>query len=233
MIKQDVKEAFYMLIIGKPGAGKGTVAEYIQKKYGLTPLSPGNIFRSEIKKGTDLGILAKGLIDKGNFLPDEITIEIIKNALPELTNGYIMDGFPRNTVQARAFEDMLIQSNMHIDLVLHLDIDNEIIYKRLADRQVCPQCQATYHRLNLPSKEMDICDRCKVALVIREDDKPEYMKHRLDVYQEKTEPIIQYYFEKGLIETVQSDCDIDEMLERVTKIMDERIQSVKQIDSLV
>lgn len=210
-----------IILVGPPGAGKGTASQLMKKAYNLPYLSTGDVFRSEIQKGTELGKLAKELIDKGNFIPDDITVEIVKNAIAEMQGGYLLDGFPRNMNQVHAFEEMLERSNMKIDLVLHLHIEDEFIVDRLKDRQVCPTCQATYHRIDVPSKVEDVCDACGGNLVTREDDKPEFIQHRLNIYHETTEPIVAYYREKGLLKTIDSNCSVEEMDERIIVVMKE------------
>lgn len=215
-----------IVLIGKPGAGKGTVSSYLKETSNLPYLSPGEIFRKEIQKGSELGKIAGELIDKGNFVPNEITNELVKNELTEMNKGFIMDGFPRNLVQAEAFENMLASLHLQIDVVLHLYVDNEVILNRLIHRQVCPACQKTFHKLNAPSKIVDICDDCGGGLEVRKDDKPEYIEHRLQVYDENTKPVVDYYEQKGLVITIDSNCSMEEMTLRTKTALDKLTKKV-------
>jgi adenylate kinase len=210
-IPMERKEKMNIILVGAPGAGKGTLSAFLKKEYNLPYLSTGDIFRAEIKRETELGQLARKLIDNGDFIPDDITLQVVKNALSELKNGYILDGFPRNLSQVEAFDEMLKIEGMHIDKVLHIYLNDEMVRNRLAYRQVCPSCQTIYHKKDLPPKTLNICDHCQTTLVVREDDKPELVNHRLEIYHDNTEPIIDHYESQGILETIFANCSIQEL----------------------
>lgn len=204
-----------IVLIGKPGSGKGTISSFLKENAKLPYLSPGEIFRKEIQKGTELGKIAGELIDKGNFVPNDITNSLVKSALSEMKDGFIMDGFPRNMTQTEAFDNMLADLQLKINVVLHLYVDDQVIMDRLIDRQVCSSCQKTYHKVNAPSKVKDVCDDCGEMLVVREDDKPEYIHHRLKVYEDNTKPVVDYYEKRGLVITVGTNCSLEDMIQRI------------------
>ena len=189
-----------LIFFGAPGAGKGTQAEKVSEKLNIPTISTGAIIRAAIKAGTDMGKSAQSFIEKGNLVPDEVVIGIIKDRLDEddCKGGFILDGFPRTIPQAEALDRM----GVRIDAVLELYVSDDEIVTRMSGRRVCPKCGATYHTKFNPSTAGANCDKCGEALSIRKDDAPEVVKSRLVVYHEETEPLKDFYSEKGLLKTV-------------------------------
>ena len=184
-----------LIIMGAPGAGKGTQSENISAKFNIPAISTGDILRSAIKNGTELGKQAKSFIDAGKLVPDTVVIDIIKEhlATDACKNGFILDGFPRSIPQAEALDAMGVQ----IDAVLSLEVPDETIVTRMSGRRTCPGCGASYHVLYKPSAKADVCDKCGADLVIRADDKPETVLNRLKTFHEQTEPVKSYYAAKN------------------------------------
>ena len=208
-----------MLIMGPPGAGKGTQAENIIKYYNIPHISTGDMFRAAISNKTEIGLLAKSYIDAGNLVPDEITVGIVKERLsnPDCKNGFLLDGFPRDLKQAEMFNQMLKELNIKLDLVLNIHVDSEKLINRIIGRRICPTCGKTYHiTYNKPLKD-GICDDCSSTLIQRKDDNVETVKNRLDVYTEKTEPLINYY--KDLVYNVDGDRDVDVIFNDIKKVI--------------
>ena len=201
-----------IIFFGAPGAGKGTQAEIVSQKLNIPTISTGAIIRAAIKAGTDMGKSAQSYIEKGNLVPDEVVIGIIKDRLDEddCKGGFILDGFPRTIPQAEALDKM----GVRIDTVLEIHVPDEEIVTRMSGRRVCPKCGATYHTKYNPSTKGDMCDKCGEALSIRKDDDPEVVKSRLVVYHNETEPLKEYYGKKGLVKTVVGQ----EKLEDTTKL---------------
>ena len=201
-----------IIFFGAPGAGKGTQAEIVSQKLNIPTISTGAIIRAAIKAGTDMGKSAQSFIEKGNLVPDEVVIGIIKDRLEEddCKNGFILDGFPRTIPQAEALDRMGIK----IDVVLELFVPDDEIVTRMSGRRVCPKCGATYHTKFNPSTAGENCDKCGDVLSIRKDDAPEVVKSRLVVYHNETEPLKEYYGNKGLVKTVVGQ----EKLEDTTKL---------------
>ena len=184
-----------LIIMGAPGAGKGTQSENISAKFNIPAISTGDILRSAIKNGTELGLQAKSYIDAGKLVPDTVVIDIIKEhlATDACKNGFILDGFPRSIPQAEALDAMGVQ----IDAVLSLEVPDETIVTRMSGRRTCPGCGASYHVLYKPSAKADVCDKCGADLVIRADDKPETVLNRLKTFHDQTEPVKSYYAAKN------------------------------------
>ena len=201
-----------IIFFGAPGAGKGTQAEKVSEKFNIPTISTGAIIRAAIKAGTDMGKSAQSYIEKGNLVPDEVVIGIIKDRLEEddCKNGFILDGFPRTIPQAEALDRM----GVNIDVVLELSVSDDEIVARMSGRRVCPKCGATYHTKFNPSTAGENCDKCGETLSIRKDDAPEVVKSRLVVYHDETEPLKEYYGKKGLVKTVNGQ----EKLEDTTKL---------------
>lgn len=197
-----------LIMLGAPGAGKGTQAQLLSDKLGMPTISTGAIIRGAIKNETPTGKEAKGYIDRGELVPDEVVIGIIKDRLLEddCKNGYILDGFPRTIYQAKALDAMGIE----IDKVLDIEVKDELIIERLSGRRECSSCGATYHIVNNPSSKGDICERCSSPLVTRKDDNPETIKSRLDVYHKQTEPLIEFYKTKGNLAEIPGNGDVEE-----------------------
>lgn len=194
-----------LLITGLPGVGKGTQSEKIVSEYGVKHLSTGDLFRSEISQKTSLGLEAKGYIDQGQLVPDEVTIKMLKSELSkeEYKNGFLLDGFPRTIAQAEFLNKMLEESNMKLDGVIALDLDEEVIIERLVNRLVCPKCSASYHKLFVKPAVEGICDKCGAELVQRDDDKLESITKRLSVAKEQTLPVVDFYEELGKVYSIK------------------------------
>lgn len=195
-----------LIFLGAPGAGKGTQAEVVSEKLAIPAISTGNIIRAALKAQTEMGIKAKDYIEKGQLVPDEVVIGIIKERLAQddCKNGFILDGFPRTVPQAQALDEMGVE----IDKVININVPDEKIVKRMSGRRVCKDCGASYHlEYKKPEKE-GICTACGAELVQRSDDKPETVKERLTVYHEQTEPLIEYYLKKGKLATVEGQEEV-------------------------
>lgn len=208
-----------LILMGAPGAGKGTQSERISEQWGIPAISTGEILRSAIKAGTELGKKAKVLIDAGQFVPDDVMIAIIKETLSSKAceNGFILDGFPRSIPQAEALEAM----GVHIDCALSLEVADDVIVERMAGRRMCSKCGASYHiEHKKPAKE-NICDRCGSSLYIRTDDAAETVKNRLEVFHEQTEPLKSFYEERGLLKCVSSEVGVDETTALVFEALSE------------
>ena len=200
-----------IVMLGAPGAGKGTQAKMIAERYGLPHISTGDIFRANIKNGTELGKEAKSYMDKGQLVPDSVTIGLVKERLakPDCQEGFLLDGFPRTIPQAEALNEILKQLNIVLDAVVNIEVDNSILIDRIVGRRVCPECKAGYHVTNLQPKVEGICDVCGAALVQRKDDTEETVKARLDVYAKQTAPLLEFYNQFGLVKTTNGIGDID------------------------
>ncbi|XCA83648.1 adenylate kinase [Exiguobacterium mexicanum] len=200
-----------LVLMGLPGAGKGTQAAKIVEEYQIPHISTGDMFRAAIKGGTPLGKEAKSFMDKGELVPDEVTIGIVRERLSQddTENGFLLDGFPRTVAQAEALESLLKDLGKQIDHVVNIDVDAEILVPRLTGRWICPTCGATYHVIFNPPKVEGICDVDGSALMQREDDKEETVRRRLDVNIEQSKPLIDFYAEKGYLRTLDGDRPID------------------------
>lgn len=203
--------------MGLPGAGKGTQADKIKEKYNIPHISTGDMFRSAIKEGTDLGKKAKEFMDQGALVPDEVTIGIVRERLmkDDCKNGFLLDGFPRTIAQAEALEELLTELNQSIDFVLHVDVPAEKLVERLSGRRICPTCGTAYHIVFNPPKEEGICDKDGSTLTQRDDDKPETVKNRLAVNLEQMQPLLDFYQEKGYLARVNGDQDIDVVFQEI------------------
>ncbi len=210
-----------IIMLGAPGAGKGTQAKMIADKYGVPHVSTGDIFRANIKNGTELGMEAKKYMDQGLLVPDELTVRILLNrvAQDDCKNGYVLDGFPRTIPQAEVLDSELTKLGDHIDYAINVDVPDENIVKRMSGRRACLTCGATYHIEHVPPKKEGICDVCGSELVLRDDDKPETVKNRLNVYHEQTQPLIDFYTEKGVLKTVDGTVPMEEVFAAITAIL--------------
>jgi len=199
-----------LVLVGPPGAGKGTQAQFLAAHYSIPHISTGDIFRANLKASTPLGLKAKGFMDAGQLVPDEVTNEMVKDRLThdDLANGFLLDGFPRNTVQAEVLRTHLAEKQTPLDAVLELAIANEIIIKRLSSRRTCKDCGAP------AAANADKCSGCGGELYQREDDKEEVIAKRLAVYQEQTAPIVNFYRTEGLLITISADGEVSEITER-------------------
>ncbi|MFD2043156.1 adenylate kinase [Ornithinibacillus salinisoli] len=206
-----------LILMGLPGAGKGTQAEKINEKYNIPHISTGDMFRLAIKEGTELGKKAKSFMDQGDLVPDDVTIGIVKDRLSkdDCKNGFLLDGFPRTIAQAESLQNLLSDMNQSIDHVLHVNVPEEILVERLTGRRICPSCGKAYHVIYNPPKEEGICDRDGQALIQRDDDKPDTVKNRLAVNIEQTKPLLNFYEEKGYLVTVNGDQEIDQVFQDI------------------
>lgn len=208
-------------MLGGPGAGKGTQAKKISARYDIPHISTGDIFRANIKNGTQLGIKAKSYMDKGLLVPDELVLEIIIDRLAEAdcSKGYVLDGFPRTIPQAEALDAALNRHKESIDYAIEVDVPDAVIIKRMSGRRACPVCGASYHLITIPSKQEGICDKCSSELILRDDDKPETVQKRLEVYHAQTQPLLQYYKDKGVLRTVDGIKEPDEAFKDIEDIL--------------
>lgn len=212
-----------IIMLGAPGAGKGTQAKMIADKYGVPHVSTGDIFRANIKQGTELGKEAKTYMDKGLLVSDELTVKILLDrvAKDDCKNGYVLDGFPRTIPQAEVLDKALAELGDAIDYAINVDVPDENIVNRMSGRRACLACGATYHIVHIPPKAEGVCDRCGKELVLRDDDKPETVKKRLGVYHEQTQPLIDFYTKKGILKTVDGTMDMQDVFAGIVKILGE------------
>lgn len=210
-----------LLIMGRPGAGKGTQAANIKEYYGIPHISTGDMFRAAIKEGTELGKLAKSYMDKGALVPDEVTIGIVKERLlkDECKKGFLLDGFPRNVLQAEALDSFMKEQGISLDAVLDVNVDASILIRRIVGRRICKTCGATYHiDFNKPKKE-GICDNCGTPLIQRADDTIETAGSRLEVYDKQTAPLLAYYEKQNLLKTVNGDQELNKVFEDIKAVL--------------
>ncbi len=210
-----------IIMLGAPGAGKGTQAKMIAEKYMVPHISTGDIFRANIKEGTELGKQAKEYMDKGQLVPDSLTVNLLLDrvAKDDCKNGYVLDGFPRTIPQAEVLDEALSKLGENIDYAIDVDVPDENIINRMSGRRACVTCGATYHLKHIPPKKEGICDKCGSELILRDDDKPETVKKRLDVYHEQTQPLIDYYTNKGILKTVDGTKDMLEVFGDIVSIL--------------
>ena len=211
-----------IIMVGVPGAGKGTQAKMLSERYGIPHISTGDIFRMNIKNNTELGQKAKGYMDAGQLVPDELVVDLVVDRIKakDCMKGFILDGFPRTIPQAEALDYALNNQNEKIDYAINVDVPDENIIKRMSGRRACVGCGATYHLVYNPTKTEGVCDVCGEKLILRDDDKPETVQKRLDVYHEQTQPLIDYYNKKEVILTVDGTQDIDVVYDEITKVLD-------------
>ena len=210
-----------IIMLGAPGAGKGTQAKMIAETYKLPHVSTGDIFRANIKNGTELGKEAKAYMDKGELVPDELTVRILLDrvAQDDCKNGYVLDGFPRTIPQAEVLDAELNKLGEKVDFAIDVEVPDENIVKRMSGRRACLKCGATYHIVHIPPRTEGICDACGSELVQRDDDKEETVKNRLSVYHQQTQPLIDFYNNKGVLKTVDGTKDSAEVFEDIKKIL--------------
>ncbi len=210
-----------IIMLGAPGAGKGTQAKMIAEKYGIPHISTGDIFRSNIKDGTELGMEAKKYMDQGLLVPDELTVKILLDrvARADCRNGYVLDGFPRTIPQAEVLDQALEKIGDQIDFAVNVSVPDENIVKRMSGRRACVGCGATYHIEHIPPKKEGICDTCGMELILREDDKPETVQNRLNVYHSQTQPLIEFYQKKGILQTVDGTVDMKAVFDAIVAIL--------------
>lgn len=211
-----------VILMGPPGAGKGTQAELLVEHYRIPHISTGDMFRAAIKEQTPLGIKAKEYLDSGALVPDEVTIGIVAERLAQAdcANGFLLDGFPRTVTQADALAKILSDLNMGLDGVVNIELDDKILIERLTGRRVCRQCSATYHMVFNPPQDKDRCDKCGGELYQRSDDTLETAQNRLRVYNDQTEPLIAYYSEQGLLRRIQGDQEIETVFHDILDVLE-------------
>ena len=208
-------------MLGAPGAGKGTQAKLIAEKYQIPHISTGDIFRANIKEGTELGMKAKSFMDAGGLVPDELVIDLVVDRLTweDAKNGYVLDGFPRTIPQAEALTKALAEKGEKIDAAIDIDVPDENIINRMGGRRACVSCGATYHIVNIPPKVEGKCDKCGADLILRDDDKPVTVKNRLEVYHEQTQPLIDYYKAEGVLKEVDGTVDMNDVFNAIVQIL--------------
>jgi adenylate kinase len=211
-----------IIMLGAPGAGKGTQAKRIAAKYGIPHISTGDIFRANIKNGTELGQKAKVYMDQGLLVPDELVVDLIMDrfAEPDCVKGYVLDGFPRTIPQAKALDDALAKNGEAVEYAIDVDVPDENIVRRMSGRRACVGCGATYHTVTIPPKKEGICDTCGGELILRDDDAPETVLKRLKVYHDQTQPLIDYYKGKGVLKTVDGTNDPETTFNEVVAIIE-------------
>ena len=214
----------HLIIMGAPGSGKGTCANLLKSEFAIPHISTGDMFRKAISEGTELGKLAQSLIDKGNFVPDEITNELVKQRLSEsdCKNGFLLDGYPRNIAQAKAFTEILKELNINLDAVINLNVTDEEIIKRIVNRRLCSKCGAGFNTITMPPKKEGICDLCGSPLYTRADDNEETVKVRLQVYNEQTKPLVEYYEALNKLLDINSNQPIDDAIKDIVKAVEDK-----------
>lgn len=212
-----------VIMLGAPGAGKGTQAKKIAAKYQIPHISTGDIFRANIKNGTELGKKAKTYMDQGLLVPDELVVDLVVDRLnqEDCKNGCVLDGFPRTIPQAEALDKALKGLGQKVDYAVNVEVPDENIVTRMGGRRACVGCGATYHLVYAPTKEEGICDTCGGELILRDDDKPETVTKRLNVYHEQTQPLIDYYAQAGILKEVDGTKDIEDVFREITGILGE------------
>ncbi|MBO5565171.1 MAG: adenylate kinase [Lachnospiraceae bacterium] len=210
-----------IIMLGAPGAGKGTQAKVISEKYGIPHISTGDIFRANIKNGTELGKKAKAFMDEGKLVPDELTVELLLDRVgkSDCEGGYILDGFPRTIPQAEVLTEALAKTGDKVDFAINVDVPDEHIVRRMKGRRNCPACGASYNLEFNPPKAENTCDKCGAKLVMRDDDKPETVAKRLEVYHEQTQPLIAYYEQQGVLRTVDGTLSMDGVFRAIQDIL--------------
>lgn len=210
-----------IIMLGAPGAGKGTQAKQIADKYQIPHISTGDIFRANIKNGTELGKKAKEYMDQGALVPDELTCDLVMDRIKQddCKNGFVLDGFPRTIPQAEALDNALKGIGEKMDFAIDVDVPDENIVKRMGGRRACLNCGATYHVVSIPTKVEGICDRCGSEVVLRDDDKPETVQKRLSVYHEQTQPLIDYYKNQGILKSVDGTQPMDKVFSAIVEIL--------------
>ena len=211
-----------VIMLGAPGAGKGTQAKKIAEKYQIPHISTGDIFRANIKNGTELGNKAKSYMDQGHLVPDELTCDLVVDRInqEDCKNGYVLDGFPRTIPQAEALTEALDKIGEKLDYAIDVEVPDDNIINRMSGRRACVACGGTYHIKFNPTKKEGICDACGGELILRDDDKPETVKQRLTVYHDQTQPLIDYYTKEGILKEVDGTLDLQAVFAEIVKILE-------------
>lgn len=212
------------VLLGPPGAGKGTQAVRLVEKYEIPHISTGDIFRKNIKEGTELGKKAQEYMNAGALVPDELVVDLVKDRLQQdnCKNGFLLDGFPRTIFQAEKLDEFLSESNQKMDIVINLKVEKEALIKRLTGRRVCKDCGASYHIVNIPPKKEGVCDICGGELIQRKDDNIETVENRINVYEEQTAPLIGYYKEAGSLVDFDGEASLDEVFDAIVQAIGEQ-----------
>lgn len=212
------------VLLGPPGAGKGTQAVRLVEKYEIPHISTGDIFRKNIKEGTELGKKAQEYMNAGALVPDELVVDLVKDRLQQddCKNGFLLDGFPRTIFQAEKLDEFLSESNQEMDIVINLKVEKEALIKRLTGRRVCKDCGASYHIVNIPPKKEGVCDICGGELIQRKDDNIETVENRINVYEEQTAPLIGYYKEAGSLVDFDGEASLDEVFDAIVQAIGEQ-----------
>ena len=210
-----------IIMLGAAGAGKGTQAKQIADKYQIPHISTGDIFRANIKEGTELGTKAKTYMDQGLLVPDELVVELVADRIvkDDCKNGFVLDGFPRTIPQAEALDEALAKIGEKMDYAVDVDVPDENIINRMGGRRACVNCGSTYHIVNIPTKVEGICDKCGKEVILRDDDKPETVQKRLHVYHEQTQPLIDYYKNQGILRSVDGTRPMDTVFADIVEIL--------------
>ena len=210
-----------LVLMGLPGAGKGTQAEKIVEKYKIPHISTGDMFRAAMKEGTELGLKAKSYMDRGDLVPDEVTIGIVRERLSkdDCQNGFLLDGFPRTVAQAEALETLLQQLNRSIDYVINIEVDKNILMERLTGRRICKECGATYHLVFNPPAQDGVCDKCGGELYQRADDNEATVANRLEVNMKQSQPLLDFYAAKGYLRNIDGQQHIDQVFADICELL--------------
>ena len=210
-----------IVLLGAPGAGKGTQAKALSEKLSVPHISTGDIFRANIKGNTPLGVKAKEYMDKGQLVPDELTVEIVKERLsnPDCVNGFILDGFPRTIPEAEYLDKVLNDMKIELDATLLINVKDADIIERMSGRRTCPNCGASYHVIYNPTKVEGICDVCNTPVIQRADDAPETVLSRLETYHKQTQPLISYYEKAGKLKVAEGADEVEQTTDRVYKVL--------------
>ncbi len=216
------ESAVRMVLLGAPGAGKGTQASAMQQRWGLVHVASGDLLRDNVKNDTELGRKAKPYMEAGELVPDDLILDMMEERLarPDAQSGFVLDGFPRTLAQAEALDARLETMGQRLDAVIYLRVSEEEILRRLSGRLICPQCHAVYHADTMPPKRPGVCDRCGTALVQRSDEDPEVVRKRLQVYEEQTAPLVEYYRSRGLLHEVDGAIGVDRVLAKIASILE-------------
>jgi len=210
-----------IVLLGPPGSGKGTQASALEAKHGIPHIASGDLLRANVKENTALGQQAKPYMDRGELVPDELILDMMAARLsePDAQQGYVLDGFPRTVAQAESLEQRLAKLDQGLDAVIYLAVPEDEILRRLSGRRTCPECHAVYHVDTMPPQKEGICDKCGAKLIQRDDEKPEVIRKRLEVYTEQTRPLLEFYRQRGLLEEVDGTIGVENVVREIEKIV--------------